>query len=244
MKLLRRLLLGLALLLFLAASASAQWATQTLPLRPGWNSVFLEVHPQPAECDVILAGLPVESVWAWNKRFSAVQFIQDPNTLIPAQPDWLTWIPTNHPMASQINLFILQGGKSYLIKLATNAAPINLVLHGYPNVRKPEWLTDSFNLAGFSLDPASPPTFRTFFSPSSALGNSTVYRLLTSGYWTNIPNTSLMQSGEGFWIKCNGASDFAGPMNLSLPQRDGLDYGRTLVEQTLTINSHFGGNFG
>ncbi len=49
--------------------ALAQWTTQTIPLRPGWNAVFLEVQPEPRECEALFSGLPIESAWGWNKRF-------------------------------------------------------------------------------------------------------------------------------------------------------------------------------
>src|SRR3989442_10013315 len=106
----------------------AQWADQTIVLRPGWNAAHLEVRPAPAECDAIFAGLPIESAWAWNRRAAAVQYIQDPSTLVPPQADWLTWLPSTHPLAKQMNLFSLEGGRTYLIKVADNAAPVTLNL--------------------------------------------------------------------------------------------------------------------
>src|SRR5215472_14471432 len=102
-----------------ATVASAQWATQTLSLRAGWTAVFLEVQPNPADCDTVFSGLPVESVWAWNSRFSTVQYISDPNSLLPGQPDWLTWVPAGSTNRVSANLFNLQGGRAYLIKATT-----------------------------------------------------------------------------------------------------------------------------
>src|SRR5262245_9624350 len=84
------------LLLALPFPARAQWSKQTVPLKPGWNAVFLEVHPQPEDCDALFAGLPVESVWDFNRSVDAPQFVQDPTALIPGAPGWLTWFPTNH----------------------------------------------------------------------------------------------------------------------------------------------------
>ena len=81
------LLVGLCLF---PAITLGQWTTQTIVLRPGWNAVYLEVQPEPRDCDSIFAKLPVESVWGWNRRFTTVQFIQDANQLLPGRPDWLT----------------------------------------------------------------------------------------------------------------------------------------------------------
>ena len=135
--------LVLAALVTVAPQASDQWATQTIPLRPGWNSVYLEVQPEPRECDVLFAGIPVESVRAWNRRSSSVQFIQDPATLNLQQPDWLIYLPPNHRPAAETSLFTLDGGRTYLIKLPDSATPVNWVLQGRPTVRKTDWLTGS-----------------------------------------------------------------------------------------------------
>ena len=76
----------------LAAAASfvgfptlAQWTTQTIPLTPGWNAVYLEVQPASDDADAVFARLPVDSVWAWNASATPIQFIQEPNTA-PAAP--------------------------------------------------------------------------------------------------------------------------------------------------------------
>src|SRR5215470_13310845 len=98
------------------AAASAPSATQTLSLRAGWTAIFMEVQPSPADCDTVFAGLPVESVWAWNSRFSTVQYISDPSSLLPGQPDWLTWVPADSTNRVTANLFTLQGGRAYLVK--------------------------------------------------------------------------------------------------------------------------------
>src|SRR4051794_38646892 len=113
-----RLMAGLLLSvsLWFAPSAGAQWTTQTISLRSGWNAVYLEIQPEQSDCDVLLAGLPIETVWRWNRRFSSVQFIQDPNQLIREPDAWLVWIPANHPAAGRSTLFILEGGVPYLIK--------------------------------------------------------------------------------------------------------------------------------
>ena len=70
----------------LANQAHAQWAWQQIVLRPGWNAVFLEVDPAPEECAALFAGMPVESVWDWNRSADSPQFVQDPGTLIPGAP--------------------------------------------------------------------------------------------------------------------------------------------------------------
>ncbi|MHC1768186.1 MAG: hypothetical protein AB9869_28595 [Verrucomicrobiia bacterium] len=230
------LLLGIQCVAF---SCTAQWTSQTIPLRPGWNAVFLEVQPEPSDCDTLLAGLPIESVWAWNRRFSSVQFIQDANTLVPGQPDWLTYLPASHEARAAVNLFILQGDRPYLINVAANATPLTWTVRGTPSVRSINWISDSLNLVGFHVNPERPPSFASFFASSSAHAGKPIYRLDASGRWQQVANpaAATMVNGEAFWIQCAGQSDFAGPLGLTLDQRTGLDYGRTLTEQTVRIRN-------
>lgn len=223
-----------------ALPALAQWTNQTVVLRPGWNSVFLEIQPEPRECDALFAGVPVESVWAWNRRFSTIQFIQDPEQLIPGQPDWLTYLPTSHVARATMNLFTLQGNRAYLIKLPDNAAQVFWTFSGRPIVRRMEWLADSFNFTGFHVEAVNAPTFQNFFGSSPAHAGQRVYRLLVNGLWSLVvsPTVTRLARGEAYWIFCRGQSTFAGPVEVAVEQGSGLDYERILTEQTLTIRNN------
>lgn len=234
-----RLLPLLAVVLLNAGLAMAQWTTQTISLRPGWNAVHLEVQPEPGDCDTAFARFPIESAWMWNRRHVPVQFIQDTNTLVPGNPDWLAYLPPTHPSADQTSLFRLLGGKCYMIKMPNTGAPMNWVILGRPVVAPAVWVTDSFNLAGFSVDAQSPPTYAAFFGPSAAHKNSTIYRLRIDGYWEPVPLPSInpMSSGRAIWLRCQGFSTYQGPIQIVLEQSTGLPFGRVLNEQTLVIRN-------
>jgi len=238
----RRLLFLAGSLLLLAAAtpaARAQWATQTIQLRPGWNAVYLEVEPEPRECDAVLAGLPVETVWRWNRRVSSVQFIQDPNQLIQEPEAWLTWISPNHPLAGNSSLFIMEGGLPYLIK-STNAATVPWNVRGRPVQRKIDWLGDSFNLVGFPLPATGANTFQNFFAGAAGLAGSAIYRMNTAGIWAQVinPSTTTMTQGESFWVRAVGLPTFQGPVAVQVARRGGIDFGRTLTEQTFRIQNN------
>ena len=47
-------------LCFGVCSSLGQWATQQITLNPGWNAVYLEVQPEPDDCDAVFAAVPVE----------------------------------------------------------------------------------------------------------------------------------------------------------------------------------------
>lgn len=232
-------LLSFSFCLLSSLPATAQWAAQTITLRPGWNAVFLEVQPEPRECDAVFAGLPVETVWRFNRRQTTVQFIDDPNQIVASQPNWLIWLPNAHPLGGLSQLFTLEGGRPYLIKLADNAPVTTWTAKGTPILRSPDWLASALNFVGFPLPTNSPPTIQAFFTNSPALATNRVYRLSASGLWSQVnnPATNLMQRGEAFWIRSTGLPDYAGPLEVQLERRSGLDFGRTLTEQTLRIRN-------
>jgi hypothetical protein len=215
-----------------------QWTNQTLVLRPGWNAVYLEIQPEPRDCDALFAGVPVESVWASNRRFSPVQFIQDPEELVPGQPDWLTYFPPSHLARPTMNLFTMQANRAYLVKLPDNASQVSWTFTGRPVLRQMEWLPDAFNFTGFQVEAVNAPTFQNFLASSPAHAGQRVYRLV-NGLWTLVvsPTTARLARGEAYWIFCRGQSAFAGPLELAVEQGYGLDYGRILSERTLTVRN-------
>lgn len=234
---------GLAYLIVLLLNGEwaveGQWVTQRIQLQPGWNAVFLEVQPEPRECDAVFSGLPLESVWRWNRRFTSVQFINDPNQLI-AEPDaWLAWINPAHPVARKSTLFIVEGGLPYLIK-STNTTPVTWSLKGQPVRRPIEWLSDSLNLVGFPLSETGQPTFQALFAGASGLTNQPIYRMDSAGRWVQVlaPATSSPAHGEAFWIRSVGTPVFQGPVQIALNSRLGLDFGRTLTEDTVRLKNN------
>ncbi len=222
----------------LPAGLFAQWTTQTFTLQPGWNAVFLEIQPTPRDCDTLFSGIPVESVWSWNRQFSTVQFIQDPNSLLPGQPDWLTYLPPGSTNRAISSLFTLLAEHAYLIKLATNASPVNWTILGQPAPRAPAWLPDSFNLVGFHVDPSAPPTFQNFFASSPAQSGQTMLRLDPTGAWVPVnPSSDRISPGVAYWVQSSGSSTYPGPLGVVFALGRSLDYGLSLTEQTLTIQN-------
>ena len=235
-RLCRFVVAGLLVLMAAVGLAWGEWDTQTLELAPGWNAVFLEVQPAENECSAVFSGLPVESVWLWNRRFQPVQFVQEPENLTPADPDWLTWFPEHHESAFLTDLYAVNAGQRYLIQLSGSTEQ-TLVLEGRREVRKIDWVPDSFNFAGFHVDASSPPTFKRFFGSEKALSGQPVYRTLPNGQNQLVqnPETETLRQGEAYWVYCKGTSDFCGPLKVDFPIRDGLVFGELLREQSLKL---------
>jgi len=220
-----------------AHQAAAQWVQQQIVLKPGWNSVFLEVDPNPSDCDAIFAGLPIESVWDWNRGAETAQFVQDPNTLIPGTPGWLTWFPPGHGMAGQGNLFALRDGRPYLIK-STNAASFTWTVRGKPSLRRLSWRAGTVNLVGFHVG-AQGPTFRKLFEGHAGLSNQTVYALDASGAWRAVPDltTGRPKVGEAYWVRCLLPSQASGNILVEGTPREGLTFLPTSREQSIRIRN-------
>jgi hypothetical protein len=222
---------------FFANEAQAQWVRQQFVLKPGWNAVFLEVDPTPAECDALFAGLPIESVWDWNPTADSAQFVQDPGTLIPGAPGWLTWFPSNHPLAGQGNLFILRDGRPYLIKM-TNAQPVTWAVTGRPSLRRVTWRAEAVNLVGFHVG-ADAPSFQTLFAGESGLVGQSVYALDAGGAWRAFTDLSSARpkAGEAYWVRCRLPAQAAGTTLVDAGSSRGLTFGANAAEQSIRIRN-------
>ena len=155
----------------LAAGAAlvvpAQEVTQTFTLQPGWNAVWLEVQPADNAPAAVFAGLPVASVWTRLERVSSADFIQNVSEETFNRAGWQRWLPPGPQPAFLNNLFAIHAQRAYLLR-STNTAPVVWTVTGRPALRRPAWVPDAWNLRGFPVDPAGPPTFLGFFRSSPA----------------------------------------------------------------------------
>jgi len=229
-------LLG-ALVLGLPVHAG-QNVTQSIQLRAGWNSVWLEVAPTNPAPAAVFGTLPVTSVWTFSERLTATDYIQNLSEATWNRSAWLSYVPTNQLESIDNNLFAIQGGRAFLIE---SEAAATWTVTGRPSFRSMKWVEGAYNLRGFPVDPASPPTFGEFFGPSPAHFNPATgslaksFRLQASGEWQPVTAATTILSGEAYWVFANGASDYVAPMAPRLPAGDGLDYGRALPEIVLTF---------
>jgi hypothetical protein len=202
------------LALLLAPFAHAQWQTQQITLQPGWNSVFLEVDPEPRDCAAAFAGVPVESVWMFNGRFGESQFARQPSELTPRSADWLVYLPTNSQPRLESTLFSILGGRPYLIKLA-GIAPAIWTLTGKPRPALQRFAPRAFSFVGFPLNGQTPVSVQNFFSGSPALNNQAVYDLNAAGEWVLVTDRSRpLRRGRGYWVFATEAVDYAGPLDV------------------------------
>ena len=218
----------------------AQWTTQTLTIEPGWNAVYFEVHPVPDDPAELFSGIPVESIWAWNKHYTPTQIVvvETVETLMAEQREWLNFFPNGSGKEHLTNLFSITGGQAYLIKLGGNQS-VTLPLTGKPAARRLDWMSDAFNLVGFHIDPDTPVTFENFFVGAAAHQDKPVYTLDSAGKWQKVNSAvDTIEAGTAYWVYCQGSSEFNGPLSMLVEQGESLDYGRTLNEQNVVLFNH------
>ena len=211
---------------------------QTLTLQPGWNAVFLEVEPTDTNPAVVFSGITdLVSVWAWNPQANTIQYIQNPDALIPEQQEMLAYMPGN---AMLTNLYGIHGGTGYLVQLG-GTVDVNWTVTGEPVIPDIDWKANSFNLVGFHLAGgfgAAGPMFTDFFSSSPAHAGEEVYVLdNATGAWILADASVQMRQGEAFWIYCHGSSEFNGPVSIQLNQSTGLRYGSVLDDQEVIVKN-------
>ncbi|MCH2061494.1 MAG: hypothetical protein MK183_12795 [Verrucomicrobiales bacterium] len=233
------ILLVAALLFISPAPAFAQWVEQQVTLRPGWNSVYLTVEPESNRISDLLDGVPVKSVWCWNNKFTSVRYIDDPSELIPEKPGWFSYFPDTAGIPSALtNLFTMSACRAYLIEL-DSAADVSWTIRGKPVNKAYNWRSDSFNLVGFQTTGGSEPSFTDFFASSPAHAGQSAYRLDAAGKWQEIaePGTEPVRAGEAYWVYCEGASSYTGPVAVKLDQDGEVNFGRFLQEHRVLLTN-------
>lgn len=188
---------------------------QTIPLRVGWNAVFLEVQPSSPQPSAVFDGLPIDIVARFFAQNHPAPYIRNPGDAPWREEGWGVWYAPSRPDAVLSSLHSMAANHAYLIHASADCV---WSVTGSVAVRPLRWQPDSYNFVGFALDAASPPTFASFFAPSKAHRNQPVYRL-SNGVWTPVrdPATQKMQSGEAYWVYCAGGSDYQGPLQVRVP---------------------------
>ncbi|MCI5223820.1 MAG: hypothetical protein D3924_14395, partial [Candidatus Electrothrix sp. AR4] len=232
---------ALNLWLFGGIVHAAPVATQTLTLHPGWNSVFLEVQPEEKSPGAVFSALPDESsVWTWHQRHSKIEYIQNPNEGLWNQPGWLAYYKSNTKVFLS-SLYAILAHRPYLIFIA-GTSDVIIQVTGVPSLKKIQWDADGFNLTGFSVAPVGSTqiTFEQYFSVSPAHAGKAVYSLNSAGQWKLItsPATAYIQPGKAYWVYCEGASTYQGQLDITLSVNTGIDFGKGVVQQKVTIRNH------
>ena len=230
----KSIFLTLVSLLF-AATAHAQWQSTTYTLKGGWNSIYLHGDASHATPDTLFAADPeVLEVWRWNPNPTQVQFTTSP--LIPSAgtAEWSTWVRGG----SSNSLAKLVGQTAYLVKCSGTASSSHSV--AIPQRVLPPsaaWVRNGANLMGFpsKLTSSLYPTVSSYFAtfPAAIASNVKIYKYVGGDLGPGNPQQVFSTSAEkldrnqAYWFDSEVVGNFYAPVEISLSNGSGIDFGRT-----------------
>jgi hypothetical protein len=219
------LLFGVAALL--ALPARAQWLTQTLELKAGWNAVFLHVDASHATLEQLVgAGAPVltpiQQVWRWTPNPAAAQFVVSPQQPVDSGSQWASWKRAD---AGASTLQRLVANSAYLV-YSTSDYTWNL--KGRPVLPSYQWSTSGLNFFGFPTVPTAPPNFEDFLLPVPALLTGEIFRYAGGEFGPNNPGrlfalrTTPVRRGAAYWLRADSIYNrYYGPFEVTAAGSDG-----------------------
>lgn len=227
----------LGLMLGLALPLRAQWQSETITLRGGWNAIYLHGDADHATLDELFPNsgptAAITEVWRWNPNPDQIQFTTSP--LLPTQgtPEWSTWRRGN----SLNTLERLTGQHAYLVR-CTGAAgtTFTITLPQRPLPPSSTWVRNGANLLGFpSARSGSPPFFSQYFAtfPVAIAANARIFQYVggelsgSNPMQIFSPGAVRVDRNQAYWFEAAVVGNFYAPVQITLSRAEGLDFGRT-----------------
>ncbi len=236
------LLVGVAALL--ALPARAQWLTQTLELKAGWNAVFLHVDASHATLDQQIGAMapvltPIEQVWRWSPNPAAAQFIVSPQQPVDSGSQWASWKRSDNAGSTLQRLI---GNSAYLVYSTTD---YTWTLKGRPVLPSYQWSTSGLNFFGFPTVSTSPPNFEDFLLPVPALLTGQIFRYAGGEFGANNParlfalRTTPVRRGEAYWLRADEIyNKYYGPFEITAAGSGGqIAFGDSLSSFSFRIKN-------
>ena len=221
--------------LFIAATAQAQWQSTTYTLKGGWNSIYLHGDATYTTPEVLFASkLDVLEVWRWNPNPTQVQFTTSP--LIPSAgtAEWSTWVRGG----SSNSLGQLIGQTAYLVKCSsTTSSGYSVTIPQRVLPPSANWVRNGANLMGFPSykNGSNYPTMSSYFAtfPAAIASNVKIYKYIGGDLGPGNPLQVFSPTQEkldrnlAYWFDSKVVGNFYAPVEISLSNASGIDFGRT-----------------
>ena len=227
--------------------AQAQWLTQSIGLKAGWNALFLHVDASHDTLNALVAddlANPIQEVWRWNPP-SVAQFTDNPAQPIAA-PEWTSWNRTNAASALQR----LVGDSAYLVRVGSNVATYTWTVKGRPVAPRRAWTISGLNLIGFPTVTTNPPKFYAFLAQAPELQSATpeIYYYPGGDLGSNNPallpsvlfNSSFasVKRGQAFWVRSGTVFNrYFGPFEVVQSGNNGVDFQETSSSSTFRLRN-------
>jgi len=237
--------------------ASAQWATETYYLQPGWNAIWLPIDCSDRTIDTVLAvpttvsgdpsfGPLVLEIWQWNPPSSG-GFTTSPSTPSTTDVQWRQWA-----QGAGGSLGALTGNAAYLIHLDDGLPPPNEVgfpmgfpvsVTGKPLLPSLPWSNSGVNLVGFQTASSNPIDFYDFFKICPALaGNPNTFQYVGGPLTSNpvqvtAPSNTPVSRNQAYWVQSTTYTSYYGPIAITISGASQLSYGTTTVNLSVQIKN-------
>ena len=236
------------LLLLLALPARAQWVTQTLSLKAGWNAVYLHVdasHQTIPELLGIAGGdassSPIMEVWLWAPPVSTVQFVTSPQNPLPDNNQWRYWRRNQ----GDGTLARMVGNAAYLVRVSADTATYAWTIQGKPLVPSYQWTTTGLNFIGFPTVPTGAPTWENFIAPSPELQlNAEIFHYPGGELGAGNPGrlyalrSTPVARGQAYWLRSGTVFNrYFAPFEVEATGGGGLVFGDALSAQNFRVRN-------
>lgn len=232
--------------LWLTLSAPAQWITQSISLKAGWNAVYLHVDVSYDTLDELIAfdvSNPIQEIWLWTPTPTTMQFVQSPQEPVDSGSQWASWKRFAAGGASRLQRLI--GNAAYLVYVDTNTVAYTWTVKGKPVAPQYQWTTTGLNFLGFPTVPAGPPSFEAFLSLCPELQqNAEIYQYPGGELGTNNParvfaqRTTPVTRGQAFWIRSgNLFNRYFSPFEIVWSGNNGIDFGQKLGVRSFRLRN-------
>lgn len=240
-----RYFLLLTLGLAFTPPARAQWLTQAVDLKAGWNAVFLHVDASHDTLNNLIAAQPdnpILEIWRWNPP-SIAQFTDSPASP-SAAAEWTSWVRGNPDSTLQR----LNGDTAYLVRVSVKVTSYVWQIQGRPVLPRHFWSISGLNLVGFPVMATNPPRFDAFLAQAPELQPPApeIYYYNGGDLGSNNPlllppllfrNTSVNR-GQAYWIRSGTVFNrYFGPFEVLQSGVGGVDFRDTLSSATLRLRN-------
>jgi len=239
--------LTLAALLLTAHSSFAQWLTQSIELKAGWNAVYFHVDASHATLSqlVDVPNNPIQEVWLWQAESTTSQFVDSPKVPTTTGSQWYNWTRSLGPSSP---LQYLSANSAYLVRVATNVTTFTWNVKGKPVPLRYRWTTTGLNLLGFPTPANNAPSFESFLGPVPEIQQrAEIYRYVGGDLGAGNPvrvlglRTAAVSRGEAFWIRSGSTFNrYFGPFEVSLQDSRGAQFGDSLARYQVRIRNIIG----
>ena len=213
------------LFLFIAGQVEAQYISETMTLKQGWNAIYLESTPENALCDEFFADLPVTRAAAYLDDAGDVtrRIDAEGNEILQKPVTYLVW-EKGETEANTLRKLV--GGKCYLV-YATAACSKTFL--GIPSVPRMTWRKASadgegfLNLVGVSLAPDVANVTATKYFGEGPYGTTGGTISTVGGVQESLPTVSSMslfgtpkvESGRAYAVTSDSNGEWPGVISVA-----------------------------